>query len=197
MLSGPRGALIALMSLLLLGGCSGGSTAAKPSVQPTASPTLAGLQTFGNLSHRHLTKGQYGITYPQSPPVGGPHSPVWLKCQVYATELPKVNAVHSIEHGGIWVTYSPSLPAAQVAQLQQLVGLNREFVMVSPYQGQSSPVVVTAWGLQLAVPSASDPRIVQFIRTYAGGDQGGEKGVGCATTGATLQQALTYDQQNQ
>ncbi|MDX6220859.1 MAG: hypothetical protein QOJ48_2540, partial [Frankiales bacterium] len=54
-----------------------------------------------------------------------------------------------------------------------------------------------AWGLQLQAQTVDDPRIVQFIRTYAGGNQGGEKGVGCASTGATLQQALSFDAQNQ
>ena len=189
-----RRLLVLAVCVLALSGCKGKSTA---TTDPTPKPTVSGVQTFTQLSQRHLAKGEYDITYPQSPPVGGAHSPVWLKCQVYDTQLPKVNAVHSLEHGGIWVTYQPTLPAAQVTALRQLVALNREFVMVSPYDGQTSPVVVTAWGLQLSVSSASDPRIVEFIRTYAGGDQGGEKNVGCATTGATLQQALSYDQQNQ
>lgn len=193
MLSRPRGGLTAAVILLCLAGCSGG----KKQVSPAPSPTIADVQAYTDLSHRHLQKGEYDIIYPQSPPVGGAHSPVWLKCQVYDTELPKVNAVHSLEHGGIWVTYLPTLPAAQVATLGQLVGLNTEFVMVSPYAGQSSPVMVTAWGLQLQAQTVDDPRIVQFIRTYAGGNQGGEKGVGCASTGATLQQALSFDAQNQ
>jgi hypothetical protein len=185
--------LIAAVIPLCLAGCSGG----QKKVSPAPAPTLAGVHVYTDLSHRHLQKGEYDIIYPQSPPVGGAHSPVWLKCQVYGTELPKVNAVHSLEHGGIWVTYLPTLPAAQVATLGQLVGLNTEFVMVSPYAGQSSPVMVTAWGLQLQAQTVDDPRIVQFIRTYAGGNQGGEKGVGCASTGATLQQALSFDAQNQ
>jgi hypothetical protein len=188
----PR-ALIAAVCLLSLTGCTG--TAKK--VTPAPSPTIGDVRVYTDLSHVHLTKGEYGITYPQSPPVGGAHSPVWLKCKAYSVELPKVNAVHSLEHGGIWVTYQPALPAAQVTTLDQLVGVNEEFVMVSPYADQASPVVVTAWGLQLDVQTADDPRIVQFIRTYAGGDQGGEKGVGCASTGATLEQALSFDQQNQ
>jgi hypothetical protein len=189
----PRSALIAAVVLLSLAGCTSGTKKAAPA----PSPAIADVHVYTDLSHRHLQQGEYDISYPQSPPVGGAHSPVWLKCQVYGTELPKVNAVHSLEHGGIWVTYQASLPAAQVSTLDQLVGLNREFVLVSPYPGQASPIVVTAWGLQLDVQTADDPRIVAFIRSYAGGDQGGEKGVGCASTGATIQQALSYDAQNQ
>jgi hypothetical protein len=192
-LPGPRSALTAAVILLSLTGCTSGTK----KVTPAPSSTITGVHVYTDLSHRHLQKGEYDISYPQSPPVGGAHSPVWLKCQVYDTELPKVNTVHSLEHGGISVTYLPSLPAAQLATLDQLVGLNREFVMVSPYAGQASPIVVTAWGMQLDVQTSDDPRIVEFIRTYAGGDQGGEKGVGCASTGASLPQALSYDAQNQ
>ena len=183
--------LLLLLLPLLLAACGSGGSGAKPSATP--SPTIAGVKAYPGLSHQHLTKGQYPQSYAQSPPVGGRHSPAWLKCQVYDTELPKENAVHSLEHGGVWITYRPDLPAAQVTTLTGKTILNREFVMVSPYAGQTSPVVVSAWGLQLSVDSADDPRIDQFIRTYAGGDQGGEKGVGCATTGVTLEKALAFD----
>lgn len=178
------------LTALLLAGCTGGSSA-KPA--PSPSSTIQGVKAYPGLSHDHLKKGQYPQHYDQSPPVGGRHSPAWLKCQVYTQELPKENAVHSEEHGGVWITYQPSLDARQVATLQGLQPTNTEFVMVSPYSGQSSPVVVSTWGLQLDLPSADDPRLLQFVRTYAGGAQGGEKNVGCASTGVTLAQALAFD----
>lgn len=160
---------------------------------PTPTSALEGIQTYTGLSHAHLGKGDYPQSYAQSPPVGGPHSPAWLKCAVYTVALPKENAVHSLEHGAVWITYQPELPADQVALLGQYAALNREYVMVSPYTGQDSPVIVSTWGVQLKVAAASDPRIRDFITTYAGGNQGGEKGVRCASTGVTLQQALDYD----
>ncbi len=171
---------------LLVAGCSG-------SKAPTPT-TFDGVQTSKGLSHAHLKQGQFPQTYAQSPPVGGAHAAVWLKCVVYTTELPKENAVHSEEHGGVWLTYQPALPAADIANLAELHQTNPEFVMVSPYAGQDAPVIASTWGLQLKVQSVADPKLLQFIRTYAGGDQGGEKGVGCTTTGATLDQALAYDQ---
>ena len=179
-----------VLPLLLVAACTSGT----PKPQPTAStPGIGGVQAYPGLSHVHLQKGQYPHAYPQSPPVGGPHSPVWLKCTVYAGPLPNENAVHSEEHGGIWLTYQPALAPADVAKLALLAQVNREFVMVSPYAGQDAPVVASTWGLQLKVQSAGDPRLLEFIRTYAGGNQGGEKGVGCASTGATLPQALAFD----
>jgi hypothetical protein len=185
-----RRSLLLLVLLAFLSGCSGSSS--PPVADPT--PSIDGVQTFTGLSQRHLGKGEYDITYPQSPPVGGAHSPYWLKCQAYSQELPKVNVVHSLEHGGVWVTYLPSTSAAVVTQLDQLVGINPEYVIVSPYAGQDSPIILTAWGKQLRLTSADDPRVADFIRTYAG--NGPEK-VTCRSSGGTLEQVLAYDAQQQ
>ena len=170
---------------MLLTGCSGGTK----TVINDPKPTIDGVVTFTGLKQTHLAQGQ-DQTYPQAPPVGGPHSPVWLKCAVYSQEIPNVNAVHSLEHGGVWITYTPGTRPAVVAQLAQYQGANSEYVMVSPYAGQDSPIVVTAWGAQLKVSTPDDPRILAFIRAYAG--NGPEK-VTCASSGATLQQALSFD----
>ena len=50
------------------------------------------------------------------PPVGGDHNPVWMNCDgdVYKKPIPDVNAVHSLEHGAVWVTYNDKAPAADV-----------------------------------------------------------------------------------
>ena len=109
-----RRAVFLLVPLMLLSGCK--SKTAAPA--PTPSETLAGVQTYSGLSQKHLGKGEYGITSPQSPPVGGAHSPVWLKCQAYTEELPKVNAVHSLEHGAVWVTSRPDLRKDAVEKLK-------------------------------------------------------------------------------
>lgn len=187
-----RRTLTAAVCLLALVGCSNDK---KAKATPTPKPSIDGVVTYKDLSQRHLGKGEYGISYPQSPPVGGAHSQVWLKCQVYTAELPKVNVVHSLEHGGVWITYLPTATPAVVAQLAQLVGLNKEYVLVSPYAGQDSPIVLTAWGAQLKVSTPTDPRILEFVRAYAG--SGPESGVTCASSGATLEQALSYDSQQQ
>ncbi|MCU1594764.1 MAG: uncharacterized protein JWO12_2156 [Frankiales bacterium] len=174
--------------VLLLTACGGGGSSTP---KPTAA---AGIQSFTGLSHEHLKKGEYPYSYPQSPPVGGKHAAAWLQCVVYTAELPKENAVHSEEHGGIWLTYQPSLAAADIAKLALLHETSVNYVMVSPYPGQDSPVIASTWGLQLKVQSVDDPRLLAFIRQYAGGNQGGEQGAGCTQNGATLEQALAYDE---
>ena len=54
------------------------------------------------------------VDYPMKPPVGGDHDPVWMNCdgEVYKKSIPDMNAVHALEHGSVWVTYTDDAPAA-------------------------------------------------------------------------------------
>jgi hypothetical protein len=44
------------------------------------------------------------------PPAGGPHNPSWQNCGFYDELVRDENAVHSLEHGAVWITYQPDLP---------------------------------------------------------------------------------------
>ena len=144
----------------------------------------AGTQTFPEPNHQHVTGN---VQYDRTPPAGGAHSAVWLNCGIYDQPVPNPNAVHSLEHGAVWVTYQPSLPQAEVSALRSLVqskyrGTQR-YLILSPYPGDPAPIVVSAWGAQLRLQSQSDPRLAQFIGHFEGGGQGGEPGGPC--TGGT------------
>ena len=106
------------------------------------------------------------IDYEQEPPVGGDHADFLLNCGVYDAPVPNENAVHSLEHRAIWITYKPGLDHDQVATLR-LAAFNKK-IIVSPYPGLEVPVVVSAWGYQLRLDSAEDPRLDDFISTYEG-----------------------------
>ena len=128
-----------------------------------ASGAMTGLVTYQDLSRNHV---EGPVTYAQTPPVGGEHSPVWLNCGIYDQPVPNENAVHSLEHGAVWVTYRPDLPADQVAVLREDVR-NQPHGLLSPYPGLPTPVVATVWGVQLKLQSANDPRLGNFIAEYA------------------------------
>jgi hypothetical protein len=68
-----------------------------------------------------------------------------------------------MEHGAVWITYRPDLPAAQVEKLASKVRGN-DFMLMSPYTGLDKPVSLQAWGFQLKVDSVDDSRIDEFIR---------------------------------
>ena len=112
------------------------------------------------------------------PPAGGEHFNVWQNCGIYAEPVQTGNAVHSMEHGALWITYQPDLPNDQVQELGQLVR-NQTFLLLSPFPEQRSPIVLTAWGFQLEVDSAEDGRIEQFIERYRLGPTTPELGGAC------------------
>jgi hypothetical protein len=106
------------------------------------------------------------VQYAESPPVGGPHEPPpgWADCTgtVYSVDIRHENAVHSLEHGAVWITYDPDkLSQDDIDTLAALVD-NKNGRMMSPYAGLDSPISIQAWGHQLKVDSAGDPRIKQF-----------------------------------
>ncbi len=104
------------------------------------------------------------VQYPVSPPVGGNHNPNWQRCNgdVYSAAIANENAVHALEHGAVWITYQPDLPQAQIDELKAKV-VGNDFMLMSPYPGLDKPISLQAWGFQLKVDNADDPRIGQFI----------------------------------
>ncbi len=135
----------------------------------------AGVHTFAVTQRAHVLGP---VAHPQDPPVGGPHSPVWQNCGFYAAPVGSEHAVHSLEHGAVWITYRPDLPQSQVAALR-VIATRQSYVLVSPYPGLPAPVVASAWGAQLQLGSADDPRLDQFVRVYRLGDRAPERGGRC------------------
>jgi hypothetical protein len=105
------------------------------------------------------------LTYKQNPPVGGTHNYNWQDCmgEVYTQPIAKEQAVHSLEHGAVWVTYRPGLPQDQIDKLAAKVA-DRSFMLMSPYPELDKPISLQAWGYQLKVDNVNDGRIDQFIQ---------------------------------
>jgi hypothetical protein len=121
---------------------------------------IDGVQRYAN-GAGHV---EGAVVYPQNPPTGGEHNPFWLNCGIYTEPVRNENAVHSLEHGAVWVTYDPTLNAQEVEALrEQLPGT---YVVMSPYPGIPAPIVLSAWNAQLQVQTASDPRVPQFIEEF-------------------------------
>lgn len=146
------------------------------STLPKSPPAaIDGVQTFTGLSANHV---QGSVKYAQNPPVGGDHSPVPLNCAVYSEPVPNENAVHSLEHGSVWVTYDPQAVAG--AQLDTLrKEIPSTYAILSPYSGLPAPVVASAWGVQLKATGVDDPRIKDFIAKYRSSKSAPEPGAPC------------------
>ncbi|GGK55971.1 DUF3105 domain-containing protein [Nocardia camponoti] len=127
------------------------------------------------------------VAYDKAPAFGGPHDSAWANCTgtVYAKPIRQENAVHSLEHGAIWITYNPDkVNADGVSTLSKFVQ-GREQSLMSPYPGLDSPVSVQSWGHQLKVNSVDDPRIKQFISALRANPYGAypEVGASCSNPG--------------
>ncbi|MBX6767492.1 MAG: DUF3105 domain-containing protein [Actinomadura rubrobrunea] len=142
-----------------------------------AEAAISGVVEKEGLSREHTTGA---VEYDTVPPMGGPHDPVWQNCdgRVYDRPLRNENAVHSLEHGAVWITYRPGLPGDQLDRLKDRVD-GTDYTMLSPYPGQDAPIALTAWGRQLKLQDASDARIDAFLRAYVKGPQTPEPGATC------------------
>lgn len=144
-------------------------------LQPAAA--IAGLVNFGRQTRGHDDVIQ--IESGDLPPVGGTHNPAWQNCGIYTEPVRPENAVHSLEHGAAWITYQPDLAADEVAALQDFVR-GQTFIILSPYPGLRSPVMATAWSVQIELESAEDGRLADFIDRYRLGPTTPELGATCS-----------------
>ena len=170
-----RAAFLLLFSLLV-------SCAPKP---------IEGLKTFAYAGGQQQ-EGK--IAYAQTPALGGAYSPLWQRCGVYTAPLYDEYAVHSLERGAVWISYSPALPAADVAKLRALLAHPRVTQpragkddqktvspsLLSPYAGLPTPVVVSVWNAQVQASGPDDPRLAAFLDRYAKESSAPEVGKGCA-----------------
>ena len=151
-------------------GLTAGCAAAEDSPAPAPS-SVATITDFTKTHPDWLTtnhvKGK--ISYPMSPPVGGDHNRYWQNCMgdVYPEAIANEHAVHSLEHGAVWVTYRPGLDEAEVKTLADRVD-GRQYLFMSPYPGLKTEISLQAWGFQLTTDSASDTAIDAFIRDHRG-----------------------------
>ncbi|MDP9221875.1 MAG: DUF3105 domain-containing protein [Actinomycetota bacterium] len=178
------GAAIAVFAVAVIGYAT---YQVNESKKPPAS-RISGISDFHKtkFGRNHLTTH---VKYAQSPPVGGNHNPIWQNCMgdVYTAQIANEHAVHSLEHGAVWITYRPGLAKSEIDKLAAKVK-GKPYTMMSPYPGLDSPISLQAWGYQLKVKSASDKRIGTFISAllHKGPEQAGCDG-GVSKTGTELQ----------
>ena len=133
-----------------------------PGTADGAPEGVEGVVVVPITSNEHV---RYDVDYPTAPPAGGPHLGIWLNCGFYTVPVLDELAVHSLEHGAVWVTYRSDVGGEIVTALQARA-LQSSHLLVSPYEAQETPLVLSAWGRQLALDSLEDPRFEQFLDVY-------------------------------
>lgn len=141
-----------------------------------AQPLATGLEDAVEILVEEATHVTGDVTYDRFPPAGGPHDPAWANCGVYTEPVRPENAVHSMEHGAVWVVYDPA--TVEAALVRDVLG-GLPHVLVSPAADIPAPAVATAWGRQLQLDGIEDPRLEQFLRAFVQGPQTPEPGAPC------------------
>ena len=145
-------------------------------IEAAAAEPIDGVEEYSDLTANHV---ETPVSYEVTPPVGGDHHPAWQNCGFYSEPVVEVHAVHSLEHGAVWVTYDPTLPQADIDRLEDLTA-QHPYLLVSPVEDLGSPLVASAWGLQLPLDSVDDERLEVFLLKYLQGPQTLERGASCS-----------------
>ena len=150
-----------------------------------AETQISDLQSFRDQKKDHQPGPQ---SYPDSantPPVGGDHNIDPQSCQVYTAAIANEHAVHSLEHGAVWITYDPKKASADdIKTLKALVDGDPSRMM-SPYPGLKSAISLQAWGERVFVDKASDGRVKEFLKLFTKGPQAPERNGTCVGTTQT------------
>lgn len=133
-----------------------------------------GVRTYPATTNRNV---EPPISYEQDPPTNGDHAPYWQRCGFYSSPIENEAAVHSMDHGAVWITYRSDLPSDQVDVLRELA--QEQYVLVSPYPSLYAPVVATAWRNQLELTGADDPRLRRFVDQFRVSETAPRSGNGC------------------
>ena len=106
------------------------------------------------------------VVYSTVPPMGGRHAGVVQNCGVYDSEIPNETAVHSLEHGAVWITYKPDIPESDKLKLRQLVLAVPAHRLISPLSSQDANVILTAWTVPLKLNDLDDAKLENFMNKY-------------------------------
>jgi hypothetical protein len=146
-----------------------------------ADESIPGVSVSTEVLTQDHREGPLGYDLTVEVPVGGDHNPRWAACGVYATSVAPEYALHSMEHGAVWIAYDPA--RADASALRAAADVNPDYVLVAPVEGLTGAVVATAWGVQLVVDDAGDARVVKFVEAFAEGPQTPEPGAPCVGGG--------------
>ena len=161
----PWGMIAATVAVLLFAGAAIGYAVyqANSTGIPDSPQDIEGITVAEYAPEGHVASEQ---SYPESPGVGGLHDPEWADCDgaIYDNQIREENAVHSLEHGAVWIAYNPdAISDADLSVLTEYVA-NQPFIFMSPYAGLSSLISLQTWNHQVFVDAVDDPRITQFIQ---------------------------------
>ena len=130
---------------------------------------LAQVRSRASQGNDHLDPGQTKV-YVEIFPTSGDHSATPIKAGVYDKPMPKINLVHSLEHGHIVIYFeNPGEEAAQFFQdWSSLYTGSFGSVIATKSPGLGEAVVLTAWTKSLRLDRFDAAGAAAFVDAYRG-----------------------------
>lgn len=123
---------------------------------------------------QHLAPGKTLEYGDPEPPASGTHGST-LEWGVYDHEIPDMNMIHNLEHGGVYVSYRPDLPQEQIDKIKALFeqpysreGFSPTKALVAPRAANNAPVILTSWRRHLKLDTFNEEKIVEYYLRNVG-----------------------------
>ncbi len=99
-------------------------------------------------------------------PTRGPHFSVPQSVGVYEQPVPDGNAIHSLEHGMVRLSYNPSLVDRDtITKLEDLGKQYEADLIVAPRPDTASAIDIVSWGQILKLEVFDQRQLEEFIKT--------------------------------
>ena len=164
--------VIILVVVIAFGGYLLSSQNSKPK------ETTLGIQ-HSNQGQEHIAQGKKHEAYNSDPASSGPHyndASAPAQWGVYTQEVPEEVFIHNEEHGGVIVTYNPTLlPADQLKKLQALFVppySNKSFTpikaIVTPRAKDTHAIELASWTWTLNLDKYDEATLMKFYFQHEG-----------------------------
>jgi len=107
--------------------------------------------SFPDQGQEHVAL-DYQFSYNSNPPTSGAHFTSPANWGIYDYEVHDKLAIHNMEHGGVWISYRPSIDTHVVERLKAIVGeFGGSKLLMAPRQANDADIAVAAWARVLKI----------------------------------------------
>lgn len=145
----------AVLAIVLLTGADGGGD--ERAALESAGCTLQSYPAMANVAdHSDVPTLETKPKWNSSPPTSGPHYGLNAVWGSYDEEVPLVQTVHNLEHGGVVIHYGPDVPDAEVTALRDWYADlgDPNGLIISPLSTNEGRITLSAWTAPETVSSS-------------------------------------------
>jgi len=122
------------------------------------------VEEFEIEGREHIAPGTE-VEYKTNPPTSGNHYGTPTDWGIYDEEISDEATVHSLEHGGIWISYKDI--GEEERQILEGIGKeNSQSTVVSARSGNDDKIVIASWGKFMRLESVDKALIQKYINVY-------------------------------